>query len=205
VPPSGGVQWTAHEAGLRRPRLLLRRQRPLTTVSPPALHATTAFGSCGFQLPAGQWAFRLGPLPATNLALNDKLIEEARRAGPHKTRRDAVTAALGRVRQAAQTVALLGSVRNFLNLLRLLITRPTAGAHGRVWRHSGVVVDRSEQTRGLGRLREGITRSAGTLIRDGRAQLKGVIRRELFSGIREAKELRRLRDHRGARVSLGLM
>jgi hypothetical protein len=61
-----------------------------------------------------------------------------------------------------------------------------------------VVVDRSEQTRGLECLREGITRSAGTLIRDGRAQLKGVIRRELFSGIREEEELRRLRDYRGA-------
>jgi Arc/MetJ family transcription regulator len=31
---------------------------------------------------------------ATNLALDDKLIEEARRAGHHKTKRDAVTAAL---------------------------------------------------------------------------------------------------------------
>ena len=31
---------------------------------------------------------------ATNLALDDRLIEEARRAGHHKTKRDAVTAAL---------------------------------------------------------------------------------------------------------------
>ena len=31
---------------------------------------------------------------ATNLALDDKLIEEARRAGRHKTKKDAVTAAL---------------------------------------------------------------------------------------------------------------
>ncbi len=31
---------------------------------------------------------------ATNLALDDKLIEEARRAGHHKTKKDAVTAAL---------------------------------------------------------------------------------------------------------------
>jgi len=31
---------------------------------------------------------------ATNLALDDKLIEEARRAGKHKTKKDAVTAAL---------------------------------------------------------------------------------------------------------------
>jgi Arc/MetJ family transcription regulator len=30
----------------------------------------------------------------TNLALDDKLIEEARREGHHKTKRDAVTAAL---------------------------------------------------------------------------------------------------------------
>jgi len=31
---------------------------------------------------------------ATNLALDDKLIEDARRAGKHKTKREAVTAAL---------------------------------------------------------------------------------------------------------------
>jgi Arc/MetJ family transcription regulator len=31
---------------------------------------------------------------ATNLALDDRLIEEARRAGGHKTKRDAVNAAL---------------------------------------------------------------------------------------------------------------
>jgi Arc/MetJ family transcription regulator len=31
---------------------------------------------------------------ATNLALDDDLIEEARRAGRHKTKKDAVTAAL---------------------------------------------------------------------------------------------------------------
>jgi Arc/MetJ family transcription regulator len=31
---------------------------------------------------------------ATNLALDDNLIEEARRAGNHKTKKDAVTAAL---------------------------------------------------------------------------------------------------------------
>jgi Arc/MetJ family transcription regulator len=31
---------------------------------------------------------------ATNLALDDKLIEEARKAGGHRTKKDAVTAAL---------------------------------------------------------------------------------------------------------------
>jgi Arc/MetJ family transcription regulator len=31
---------------------------------------------------------------ATNLALDDKLIEEARRSGGHKTKKEAVTAAL---------------------------------------------------------------------------------------------------------------
>jgi Arc/MetJ family transcription regulator len=31
---------------------------------------------------------------ATNLALDDRLIEEARRAGKHKTKKEAVTAAL---------------------------------------------------------------------------------------------------------------
>ena len=32
---------------------------------------------------------------ATNLALDDSLIEDARRAGGHKTKKEAVTAALG--------------------------------------------------------------------------------------------------------------
>ena len=32
---------------------------------------------------------------ATNLALDDKLIEEAKRAGKHRTKKEAVTAALG--------------------------------------------------------------------------------------------------------------
>jgi Arc/MetJ family transcription regulator len=34
------------------------------------------------------------PHMATNLALDDNLIEEARRAGSHKTKKEAVTAAL---------------------------------------------------------------------------------------------------------------
>ena len=34
------------------------------------------------------------PHMATNLALDDSLIEEARRAGGHKTKKEAVTAAL---------------------------------------------------------------------------------------------------------------
>lgn len=47
---------------------------------------------------------------ATNLALDDKLIDAARRAGNHKTKRDAVTAALTEyVRYRRQ----LGAIKEF--------------------------------------------------------------------------------------------
>jgi Arc/MetJ family transcription regulator len=50
---------------------------------------------------------------ATNLAIDDKLIEEARRIGGHVTKKDAVTAALGeyiRRRKQADVLKLFGTV-----------------------------------------------------------------------------------------------
>ena len=50
---------------------------------------------------------------ATNLALDDRLIEEARQAGGHKTKKDAVNAALleyVKRRQRLQMVSLFGTV-----------------------------------------------------------------------------------------------
>jgi len=50
---------------------------------------------------------------ATNLALDDSLIEEARRAGGHKTKKDAVTAALAeyvRRRKQLRILNAFGSV-----------------------------------------------------------------------------------------------
>jgi Arc/MetJ family transcription regulator len=44
---------------------------------------------------------------ATNLALDDRLIEEARRAGGHKTKKDAVTAALAEYVKRRQQVRIL--------------------------------------------------------------------------------------------------
>jgi hypothetical protein len=43
----------------------------------------------------------------TNLALDDSLIEEARRAGKHKTKKDAVTAALAEYIQRRKQVRIL--------------------------------------------------------------------------------------------------
>lgn len=50
---------------------------------------------------------------ATNLALDDNLIEEARKAGRHKTKREAVTAALDeyvRKRKQMRILDLFGTV-----------------------------------------------------------------------------------------------
>jgi Arc/MetJ family transcription regulator len=44
---------------------------------------------------------------ATNLALDDNLIEEARRAGHHKTKKDAVTAALAEYVQRRKQLRIL--------------------------------------------------------------------------------------------------
>jgi Arc/MetJ family transcription regulator len=44
---------------------------------------------------------------ATNLALDDKLIEQARRAGHHKTKKDAVTAALAEYVQRRNQLKIL--------------------------------------------------------------------------------------------------
>lgn len=50
---------------------------------------------------------------ATNLALNDKLIEEARKLGKHKTKREAVNAAIEeyvRRRKQARIVKAFGTI-----------------------------------------------------------------------------------------------
>jgi len=44
---------------------------------------------------------------ATNLALDDNLIEEARRAGGHKTKKEAVTAALAEYVKRRQQLGIL--------------------------------------------------------------------------------------------------
>ncbi|MGA8273446.1 MAG: type II toxin-antitoxin system VapB family antitoxin [Candidatus Sulfotelmatobacter sp.] len=50
---------------------------------------------------------------ATNLALDDGLIEEARRAGKHKTKKEAVTAALGEYIQRRRQVRILEAFGSF--------------------------------------------------------------------------------------------
>ena len=50
---------------------------------------------------------------ATNLALDDRLIEQARRIGKHKTKKDAVTAAVQeyiRSRKQERILSLFGSI-----------------------------------------------------------------------------------------------
>jgi Arc/MetJ family transcription regulator len=53
------------------------------------------------------------PHMATNLALDDALIEEARRAGKHKTKKEAVTAALGEYVQRRKQVRILEAFGSF--------------------------------------------------------------------------------------------
>ena len=50
---------------------------------------------------------------ATNLALDDKLIEAARQAGKHKTKKDAVTAALAEYVKRRQQLRLLEAFGTF--------------------------------------------------------------------------------------------
>jgi Arc/MetJ family transcription regulator len=50
---------------------------------------------------------------ATNLALDDKLIEEARRAGKHETKKDAVTAALAEYVKRRKQVRILDAFGTF--------------------------------------------------------------------------------------------
>ena len=50
---------------------------------------------------------------ATNLALDDNLIEQARRAGHHKTKKDAVTAALAEYVQRRQQLQILKAFGSF--------------------------------------------------------------------------------------------
>jgi Arc/MetJ family transcription regulator len=50
---------------------------------------------------------------ATNLALDDRLIEEARRAGKHKTKKSAVTAALAEYIQRRKQLRILEAFGGF--------------------------------------------------------------------------------------------
>jgi len=50
---------------------------------------------------------------ATNLALDDRLIEAARRAGGHKTKKEAVTAALGEYVKRRRQLRILGAFGTF--------------------------------------------------------------------------------------------
>jgi len=50
---------------------------------------------------------------ATNLALDDRLIEEARRAGKHKTKKDAVNAALAEYVRKRKQIRILGAFGTF--------------------------------------------------------------------------------------------
>jgi hypothetical protein len=49
----------------------------------------------------------------TNLDLDDRLIEEARRAGKHKTKKEAVTAALGEYVRRHKQMRILGAFGTF--------------------------------------------------------------------------------------------
>ena len=77
---------------------------------------------------------------ATNLALDDDLIEEARRAGNHKTKKDAVTAALAETFAGINSNVFSKRSVSSISILRTTTRRNDAvGVRDSAGRHSGVV------------------------------------------------------------------
>ena len=137
---------------------------------------------------------------STNLALDDRLIEAARRAGKHKTKKEAVNAALDEYVQRRKQMRILDALhRHFRSRLRLQggtateftscerpITAMMVLVDTPVW--SLALRRRPEHLSGS---QPGLANALADLIREGRAQMVGPIRQELLSGIRGELNWRR--------------
>ena len=132
---------------------------------------------------------------STNLALDDRLIEEARAMGGHKTKREAVQCCSCRVCSAAKTDAHHGPVRKNRLRSRLRLQSRTTTETGMM-----VVVDTSIWSLPLRRVSGALStqqqkhvHALRELLSEGRVQLLGAVRQELLSGIRHKEQFVRLR------------
>ena len=83
---------------------------------------------------------------ATNLALDDKLIEEARRAGKHKTKKSAVTAALAEYIQRRKQLRILEASAALSSIQRMTTKLGGAGSvHDGAGGHPSLVAGTSPQ------------------------------------------------------------
>ncbi len=133
---------------------------------------------------------------ATNLAIDDRLIEEARKTGGHKTKKEAVTTAL------EEYIRHHGSTEFWRPLALWISIRPmTQGgasqkAHGMtlgdtpIWslalRRRAVDLSAAERR---------VSRALYELVLQNQVQLLGSTRQEVLSGIREESQFRRIRDY----------
>ena len=74
-----------------------------------AARYATNLGGRLYERVAGSRSLCNSRLMATNLKCDDRLIEEARRIGRHKTKKDAVTAALVEYMQRRRRLRILGA------------------------------------------------------------------------------------------------
>ena len=126
----------------------------------------------------------------TNLAIDDRILDEALRVGGHKTKKATVTEALLeyiRRRKQQRIVDLFGKI-DFVPNLRLQETasKPVS-----------VLVDTSVWSEALRRVTsrsERSRRSSRDSFRKGTAYIIGPVRQELLSGIRSAEQFATLRD-----------
>jgi len=127
---------------------------------------------------------------ATNLAIDDQLLNEAGRVGGQRTKKSTVTQALEE-RPAAEAGADPRLVREgrLRSEVRLQAPTPTG---------MNIIIDTSVWSLALRRQRtspSAETRELAELVREGRAAMLGPVRQELLSGVRSDQQFQRLRDH----------
>jgi hypothetical protein len=134
---------------------------------------------------------------ATNLAIDDKLIEEAHKTGGHKTKKEAVTTALQEYIQHRRQHRILADF-GAVDWTRNTITRPNDEESAHRW----FLVDTPVWSLSLRRRaielspqERQITRNLYESISRNQVQILGATRQEVLSGIREESQFQRIRDH----------